>query len=672
MPENRATTSYKTSWGRLLSAIALITVMALIGCDDTSQTADPTKQLRDGLPGVIVDGNVSVTSASVTVTYPRTCDSSGLPDDSTATSNPCLSLPPDGAATLSIGVTDNRTDGDVAIRVEWLADCGTANLTPAADVTTTGERTITSLYSANGCTGVDQVTARIVNISSGVEIDTVGSVAIMGNVPVAIQFISATPAKLDIAGTGGQTQATVKFRVLGESENPVAGEQVSFYLSANALAAGVEIIDGATQGVTNAVGDVITRIVAGEQTTPIVVTAVLDSNTSLTAPSDSLSVTGGPPVAGGFVLALHPWNPDAWLLDNVKVNVVATLSDRNGQSVPDGTTVVFTTESGTMIPDFCQTTNSRCNVEWTSNPANHTTGGTNTSRATIMGIVDGAERFDDFGSVENQFDDLDGFDTEDPSFDLGDFYRDDYADDNAEANTFDPERVDGDGIFEAVFTVNGNSPDVDVDGGGLSRAEEISPNGDGFYNGPFCSETATGLCATLQPPGTETAGGTVRLARSAVISVSSSRGYATTGIYDCSGNLIDASYLASQGCDMNLNGSILDIEDITGALNVNGACIDVRTADQNGNALPYGSTVTGAITKGAIIGSIAGNDGKSLVQSIPGTVTGAYDFRFGLRTDEDPGRGTFEVTTKTGEYHKVDSIPICEAATEVPEEPVAP
>jgi hypothetical protein len=654
MLEKLVTTSRMTPWTRVLSTLALMLALPLMGCNDAGGGGDPIEQLRDGTTQGTVDGNVSITSGTVTVAYPSSCDASGQPDDSPATTNPCSSLPPNEPATLSIGVADDRTDGNVAIRVEWTAVCGTANLTPVSTTTSTANGTLTTSYSANGCTGNDVVTARVINIGSGVAIDTIGTVNISSNDPVAIQFVSATPTKLDIAGTGGRTQSTIKFRVLGESEKPVAGEIVRFELGINAQLAGVTIIDGMTQGTTNDAGDVISRIVAGPQTTPVVITAVLQSDTDITAVSYGISVSGGPPVAGGFELALNPWNPDAWFIDNVPVQVTATLSDRNGQSVPDGTTVVFTTESGTMIPDFCQTTNSRCSVNWTSNPANHTTTGTDTSRTTIMAIVDGAERFDDFGATENQFDDLDGFDVDDPAFDLGDFYRDDYAFDTTEANVFNPERVDGDGVMEAVFTVNGNTPDVDVDGGGLSRAEEISPNGDGFYNGPFCDSSATTLCAALQAPATETAGTSVRLVRSAVISVSSSRDFPVTTIYDCAGALIDAAYLAGQGCDLGVNGVV------TGRLNVKTTCIEIEVEDHNGNALPNGSTIAGALNRGAIVGSIGSGDGSTLEQVVPGTITGPARFQFGLRENDDTGIGVFEITTKAGDFSTIDSLPICE------------
>jgi hypothetical protein len=663
MPELRATTPWMTPWTprmKVLSALALAFSLALTGCYDFGGGDDPIADIRGGGPANTLDGIVSVPGGSVAVSYPSSCDSSGLPDDEPSTSFPCVVLHIDEPATLSIQVADDQPEGDVAIRVDWSAACGAAVLNPVTANATTRQSVHSSTYTANGCTGNDVVTARVVNVGSGVAIDAAGTVNIASNLPVAIRFVSATPTKLDIAGTGGKTQATVKFKVMGESEQPVAGEGVSFYLGSNSQLAGVALVDGTDQGVTDQNGDIITRILAGTQTTPVVVTAVLDRDTGITAVSYGISVSGGPPVAGGFELALMPWNPDAWHLDNAKVDVVATLSDRNGQPVPDGTTVVFTTESGIMIPDFCQTTNSRCNVQWTSNPANHTTSGTDTSRTTIMAIVDGAERFDDFGAVENQFDDLDGFDPDDPSYDLGDFYRDDYAHDTAAANTFDPERVNGDGVMEAVFTVNGNTPDVDVDGGGLSRAEEISPNGDGFYNGPFCDDGAAGLCATLQPAGEVTSGGGVRLARSAVISVSSSRDFAVTAIYDCAGNPIDAAYLATQGCDMGPNGSITDPDDILGALNVRGSCIEIEVQDHNGNAIPFGSTIIGATSKGAISGSLAGGSETELTHSMLGTVTGPMRFQFGLRENDDTGLGVFEIKTTTGEFRKIDTIPVCE------------
>jgi hypothetical protein len=218
----------------------------------------------------------------------------------------------------------------------------------------------------------------------------------------AVQFISATPQNIVLQGTGGQNNesvSTLVFQVTGEVGNPLARQEVDFSL--NTQTGGLTL--SPLVGVTNSQGQVSTRVNAGNVPTSVRVTAKVNTadGAVISSQSNLLSVSTGLPDQNSFTLSASDLNPEADGISGQTVNLIARLADTFNNPVPDGTSVNFTTEGGS-ITSSCVTLNGNCGVEWTSaNPrtADH--------RVTILATAIGHETlFDENGN--NSYEDSDG------------------------------------------------------------------------------------------------------------------------------------------------------------------------------------------------------------------------------------------------------------------------
>lgn len=72
-----------------------------------------------------------------------------------------------------------------------------------------------------------------------------------------------------------------------------------------------------------------------------------------------------------FSLSMKTHNPEAWSIDNTRVEVMAMLADAQGQAVSNGTSVTFTTDAGAIEGAIggkasCYTLAGICTVTWRS------------------------------------------------------------------------------------------------------------------------------------------------------------------------------------------------------------------------------------------------------------------------------------------------------------------
>ena len=364
---------------------------------------------------------------------------------------------------------------------------GDANL-DAVVTTVNGEASSTfEDLSCAGSTGnTDQIIASVVvnnatlSLSRDLTIqpENIGSIA----------FISATPDEIVLEGTGGQNASSISiltFQVNGELGNPLAQQQVDFSL--NTTTGGLTL-EPAT-GLTNSEGQVSTRVSAGSVPTSIRVTAEVDtlSGTTIRTQSDLLSVNTGLPDQNSFTLTASPQNPEADVI-NTTVEITVRLADSFNNPVPNGTTVSFTTEGGSIQPscitgadadgvidpDLANT--GTCSVTWaTQNPRPAD------NRVTILATAIGHETLID-NNGNNAYDDSDGGAISDgtdsgfgnvvqtqPGFvDHSEAWRDD-NENNVRDN------------FEVFIDYNG---------------DQAFNAADGLFNGPQCN-SATG-CGTGQ------------------------------------------------------------------------------------------------------------------------------------------------------------------------------
>ncbi|MDU0353104.1 Ig-like protein, group 1 [Paraglaciecola aquimarina] len=253
---------------------------------------------------------------------------------------------------------------------------------------------------AGGTGNNDAIVASIVSNNSTLTLSQ--SISIQAESIGSLAFISAEPTTLVLRGTGGQSSASVStlvFQVNGALGNPLAQQEVTFGLNTKTG----DLSLSAERGITNSQGQVSTRVTAGGVPTSVRVTAEVetDSGDIIVTQSDLLSVNTGLPDQNSITLSADNLNPEAFNIDEQQVNLVVRLADTFNNPVPDGTSVSFTTEGGS-IDGNCVTVSGACGVTWTSaNPRvpDH--------RITILATAIGHETlFDSNGN--NIYDDADG------------------------------------------------------------------------------------------------------------------------------------------------------------------------------------------------------------------------------------------------------------------------
>jgi hypothetical protein len=369
-------------------------------------------------------------------------------------------------ATVVDGDNSNALYTAAPVSVSLSSPCtgaGTAVIdTPVSTVNGVAQTT----YIASGCAGDDLITATAV--INGNVVNATATINVAPASVGSIQFASATPEVIALAGTGGgglQETSTLIFKVVDNNGDPVPNQIVNFALNTNV--GGISL--SSISGVTISDGTVSTIVQSGTISTPVKVTATttdVNSGITYTTQSDALVVSTGLADQNSFSLSLSDCNPaGAWETDNVTVSVNVLAADHFNNPVPDGTAISFTTEGGS-IDGSCLTDNGACSVTWRSQnprPAD--------SRVTILATAIGNESFLDANSNG-------GYDDGDPLFDaqpnpgnedLPEAWRDDNED----------------GVFNA-----GSEEFVDFNQDGVYTAA------DGGYTGVLCNHSSDCAAAT--------------------------------------------------------------------------------------------------------------------------------------------------------------------------------
>lgn len=139
-------------------------------------------------------------------------------------------------------------------------------------------------------------------------------------------------------------------------------------------------------------------------------------NDSAYAYSNNITVQSGPPAQDRFSLSVGTFNIEGQNIDGITTKFTIRVADRQGNAVPDGTVINFTSGGGQVQPS-CATARtdgiSSCSVTFSSQsprPAN--------GRITVMAFAEGVKTFTDKNG--NNI-----FDAGDTLSDIGDAYRDD-------------------------------------------------------------------------------------------------------------------------------------------------------------------------------------------------------------------------------------------------------
>lgn len=385
-----------------------------------------------------------------------------------------------GTLGLSVDLVDQNDDLIATpIPVTFTSNCvqnGNASIDESVlSINGTANSTFADINCA-GVTGTDDIliaSIAVNNITSTAN----ETITISGEQLGSIEFISAEPTSIVLKGTGGQNKqetSTLTFKVKSQLGNVLAQQEVKFSLST--AVGGITL--SRESGFTNSQGLITTQVIAGTVPTAIRVTASasMDFNGELVdvqSQSDLLSINTGIPEQRSMTIAASVLNPEGEDISGTESTITAWLSDSFHNPVPDGTTINFTTEGGSIEPS-CSTLNGSCSVTWISSEprvANH--------RVTILASALGHETFFDTNG-NNIFDDADG----DPIIDNIEFNNDFTTDsglDNFPAQSsgfLDMSEAWRDDNENSVYDNGETFLDFD-DSGSFSQADSL-------FNGPQC------------------------------------------------------------------------------------------------------------------------------------------------------------------------------------------
>src|ERR1035437_5383174 len=205
----------------------------------------------------------------------------------------------------------------------------------------------------------------------------------------SIQYVSATPLNISLKGSGGAPTSQVIFKVLDTGGNPISGKTVTLGLSTTV--GGLSL--ASYTGISDALGQVIATVNSGTVSTPVRVTAsTVAGGVTLTTQSSQLSITTGIPDQVSFSLSATQHNIEGMNYDGVTTVLTARLADHFKNPAPDGTTVNFTSEAGSVV-GTCNTVAGACSAIFTTQGVRPTNG-----RATVLAYAVGEESFIDFNA----------------------------------------------------------------------------------------------------------------------------------------------------------------------------------------------------------------------------------------------------------------------------------
>jgi hypothetical protein len=273
-----------------------------------------------------------------------------------------------GATTTVVAtiVDENTNPFTTSIDVNFSSACASAGKAILDNKVATLNGYARATYRANGCIGEDiiQATAN----SAGDVLNAQVSLIVDESPASSIQFVSAEPTNIAIAGSGGAGRSetsTVIFRVFDETGLAKPNQVVDFSLSSTLGGTSISPLSAET----NTEGFAQTIVQAGSvaQTVRIFASVDLDGDnvSDFDTQSDQLVISTGVPDQNSMTLAATSLNPGGWDFVGIEDQVTVRLADHFNNPVPDGTAVTFSTEFGSIQPS-CTTIDGGCTVKWVS------------------------------------------------------------------------------------------------------------------------------------------------------------------------------------------------------------------------------------------------------------------------------------------------------------------
>ncbi|MDD5058604.1 MAG: hypothetical protein PHQ60_12100 [Sideroxydans sp.] len=459
--------------------------------------------------------------------------------------------------------------------VTFSSACSSSGKAALSTSVTTVNGVATASYRDIGCAGSDLVTATV----SGLSVSTSNTIYVAAPSAGSIVYVSSTPSSISLAGSGGDSVSQIAFKVVDGTGMPISGKNVVFNL-ATAIG-GVTLTppetNPATPVTSDSTGMVYVNVNAGTISAVVRVTASTCSTSfsSLTSPytcsnsgklltsqSSNLAIATGTPAQDSFSASASAHNIEGWSIDGVTTTISVRMSDHFHNPVPDGTSVYFTTEGGSITP-ICTTTGGECTVVLSSQIPRPSSATNGYGRVTVLARAIGEEAFIDLNSnglVDNAGEMID---VNLHSTDMGDAFVD-----------FNENGV-RDALTEPYFDFNSNgyytAPAAAVSG-------DIAHLSDGKYRGTLCASGAA-ICSTQKS--IDVRGGQVIVFSSSDANISSTA-ISPVPLVSCSNGLTPANTVPTVIASTPTN-------------------ITVTVVDANGNAMPAGTIVSFSTNNGVSV-----------------------------------------------------------------------
>lgn len=518
----------------------LVTMTPTNGTALTSTAGVASIQLSPASSSV---SGATTISASAQVSTTAVTASTGLSIGATTVS---MTAPSFGSATLSafgttsvsVTVSTNGVAVTTPQTVNFSSSCASNSKASLSTGISTVNGVATASYRDIGCAGTDTISA---SVAGGLATSS-ATLTVTAPAVGSIQYISATPTNISLKGSGGAPSSLVTFKVLDAGGNPISGKTVTLGLST--AVGGLSL--ASNSGISDAGGLVIATVNSGTISTPVRVTASTPgavTGSTLTTQSSQLSITTGIPDQTGFSLSAAQHNIEGLSIDGITTVLTARLADHFKNPVPDGTTVNFTAETGSIV-GTCNTAAGSCSATMTTQGTRPTNG-----RVSVLAYAIGEETFTDLNGngVADLLPTNEMIDVNGASTDLPEAFVD----------------FNENGIRDAA-----TEPFIDYNQDGLYTAA------DGKYSGVLCDNTvslaAVTPCATAK---------TLHVRNSQVIVFSGS----------------------AAGITINAGGVVaLPVCTAAGGIGAP-STFTVTVVDVNGNAMPVGSTVAFTTSNGTLV-----------------------------------------------------------------------
>ncbi|SFD25460.1 beta strand repeat-containing protein [Pseudoalteromonas denitrificans] len=325
-------------------------------------------------------GQVSVTAINTTTSTAFEIGAAdiSLSIDNGLTQNTKLSA---GSTTVVTVTIKDAQDNLFLTPLEVQFTSGCATTTPALSVIDEKVTSIgglaTATYRANGCIGVDTVTATAITGGDAKIIST--TIDVLESSVGSIEFVSVSATELALKGTGGQTRtetSEVTFKLVDENGNPVTQKEISFELSTDSggLTIAPIMVSTDNEGLAR------TTVRSGYVPSSVVVKALYVPSSGASAVDEQilsvsslLTITTGLPDNNSFTASPAIFNSETLDYDGDLVDISVYMGDSFNNTVPDGTSVNMTTEGGAVgtidgeqfNPQLsCSTTDGACKLQW--------------------------------------------------------------------------------------------------------------------------------------------------------------------------------------------------------------------------------------------------------------------------------------------------------------------